>query len=150
VPKKPKMRAFRAFDFVSRPSIFSFQARICQKSPAVSAKIPVLWRFSGETSSSELPPDYGTLPRLPNRIKAKAPWSLRGLDPPVLARRGAGLPATATSADILLGEVISDRGKIECLAILENDLVGAPWMRGPVSLRVAYCVGINGHAMNLK
>jgi hypothetical protein len=47
----PEIPAFRAFDFVSRLPISKSRERNCRKSPALSAEIPVLQRFSAETRS---------------------------------------------------------------------------------------------------
>jgi hypothetical protein len=50
-PTAPEIRAFLAFDFVSRLPISQSRERNGRKSPALSAKIPVLQRLSAETSS---------------------------------------------------------------------------------------------------
>ena len=47
----PEIPAFRAFDFVSGLPISQSRERNCRKSPALSAEIPVLQRFSAETGS---------------------------------------------------------------------------------------------------
>ena len=47
----PEIPAFRAFDFVSSLPISQSRERNCLKSPALSAEIPVLHRFSAETGS---------------------------------------------------------------------------------------------------
>jgi hypothetical protein len=48
----PEIRAFRAFDFVSRFPISQSREPNCRKSPALSAEIPVLRRLSAETGSA--------------------------------------------------------------------------------------------------
>src|SRR5258708_2008376 len=45
----PEIRAFRAFDFVSRLPLCRSGGGNCRKSPALSANIPVLRRLSAET-----------------------------------------------------------------------------------------------------
>src|SRR6266581_5085894 len=47
--KGPGFRAFRVFDFVSRPPIRRSQGGNRRKSPTLSANIPVLQRLSAET-----------------------------------------------------------------------------------------------------
>jgi hypothetical protein len=59
--KGPEIPAFRAFDFVSRLPISQSRARNCRKSPALSAEIPVLQRFSAETGSITISPDYAMM-----------------------------------------------------------------------------------------
>src|SRR5882672_9321451 len=47
----PEIPAFHAFDFVSGRQISQSRERNCQKSPALSGKIPVLQRLLAETGS---------------------------------------------------------------------------------------------------
>ena len=68
-----KSGLFRTSAFVSRLPICRGGGRDRQKSPAVSANIPILGRLSAEAGSIRLPPDPGTRfrPDLPSQSHGK-------------------------------------------------------------------------------